>query len=332
MRRVTEPKLFVSYAQNAEDVVLWRALGHLSTGRYVEVGANDPVSDSISRSFYDRGWQGLEIEPVPAFAEEFGRQRPRDVVVQAAITSEPVDTVSLNVIDRSGLSTMDPAITERHAAQGWQYHEVQVPARRLDDVLAEHGFLDDVQFAVVDVEGAERTVLESVDLARWRPWVLVVEATSPLTSRPTHEEWEELVTSAGYRFCLFDGLSRFYVANEHSDVLADALSRPATVLDQYEPQRHVELRLENERLRSAVAALEEQQQELTREVIRWRGEVVASWAEALAEARELPYASPGSNLEAARLRAELEAIQQTVSWRVTRPLRTIRSAQRGVSR
>jgi FkbM family methyltransferase len=332
MLRVTESMLFVSHAQNAEDVVLWRALGHLSTGRYVEVGANDPTRDSISRAFYDRGWRGLEIEPVQAFAEEFRRQRPRDVVVQAAITAERVDTARINVIDGTGLSTLDPAVSERHASRGWTPHEVDVPARRLDDVLAEHAFLDDVHFAVIDVEGAERSVLESVDLTLWRPWVLVIEATAPLTASPSHQEWEDIVTGAGYRFCLFDGLSRFYVAEERSDVLADALSRPATVLDLYEPQAHVELRLENERLRSTVAALQAEREELTRELVRWRGEVLASWAGTLTEARGMPYAAPGSNLESARLRSELEALQQTVSWRVTRPLRMIRSRQLGGGR
>lgn len=329
---MTDRTLFVSHAQNAEDVVLWRALGHLPTGRYVEVGANDPTLDSISRAFYDHGWHGLEIEPVEAFAEEFRRQRPRDVVVQAAITAEPVDSVTLNVIDDTGLSTLDPAVSERHAAQGWTPHQVSVPARRLDDVLEEHGFVEDVHFAVIDVEGAERTVLESVDLRRWRPWVLVVEATSPLTAGPTHDEWEALVVSAGYRFCLFDGLSRFYVAEEHAAVLGETLSRPATVLDFYEPQAQVRLRLQLEAEQARTAALEAERAELTREVIRWRGEVLQKWAESLDEARGLPYTSSGSNLEAARLRAELEAMQQTLSWRVTRPLRTVRARQLGTDR
>jgi FkbM family methyltransferase len=326
---VTDATLFVSNAQNAEDVVLWRALGHLATGRYVEVGANDPTRDSISRAFYDHGWHGLEIEPLPAFAEEFRRQRPRDVVVQVAITAETVDSVRLHVIDGTGLSTLDASISERHAAQGWNPHQVDVPARRLGDVLAEHGYEQDVQFAVIDVEGAERTVLESVDLTTWRPWVLVIEATSPLTTKSTFDQWEDLLTGADYQFCLFDGLSRFYVAGEHAAVLRDPLSRPATVLDDYETREQVELKQENERLRALVTTLESHRNELTREVIRWRGEAIEKWAGALNDARDFPYAAAGSNLESARLRAELEAMQQTVSWRVTRPLRAVRSRQLG---
>ena len=45
---------FVSYAQNYEDVMLWRALKHVKKGFYVDVGANDPKFDSVTQAFYGR--------------------------------------------------------------------------------------------------------------------------------------------------------------------------------------------------------------------------------------------------------------------------------------
>ena len=42
---------FVSHAQNGEDIILWRALGSVKNGFYVDVGANHPSVDSVSRSF-----------------------------------------------------------------------------------------------------------------------------------------------------------------------------------------------------------------------------------------------------------------------------------------
>ena len=35
---------FVSYAQNFEDVILWRTLKHIYEGFYIDVGAQDPLS------------------------------------------------------------------------------------------------------------------------------------------------------------------------------------------------------------------------------------------------------------------------------------------------
>ena len=42
---------FVSHAQNFEDVMLWRALGDVKQGFYVDVGAADPVDMSVTKAF-----------------------------------------------------------------------------------------------------------------------------------------------------------------------------------------------------------------------------------------------------------------------------------------
>lgn len=308
---------FVSYAQNREDVVLWRALRGVPEGRYVEVGANHPRHDSVTRAFYDRGWSGVTVEPVPAFVAAHRDERPRDTQVEAAITSAAGDTVTLHVVDGTGLSTLVDAISADHADSGFEVQEVVVRARTLDSVLDEVLSPDDeIHFMVVDVEGAERAVLESVDLRRWRPWVLVVEATAPTTPRSahlgvrrTHEEWEALVTAAGYEFCLFDGLSRFYVAQERAAELADALSVPAGPLDFATTDELVTLRAELDRLTAT-------REELVRQTVHWRATALARWSEALAAAA----ASSAPQVDD----AELEAMRRTLSWRVTRPLRATR--------
>jgi FkbM family methyltransferase len=320
---------FVSFAQNGEDVVLWRALSQVRDGRYVEVGANDPSDSSITRAFYDRGWSGVEIEPVSAFVEAFRRDRPRDVAVQAAVTDADVDEITLHVVDGTGLSTLDAEVAEHHRNSGWPVRDESVPARRLDDILAEQlKPEDDIHFLVVDAEGSERAVLASLDLQRWRPWVLVIEATAPNTVQPTHDEWEASVLESGYAFCLFDGLSRFYVAEEHARELGPALSAPSNPLDDFVP--HVVQRLGQEReaaerrLAAATTELEavrEDRDRLLDELVRWRGTVLARWAQAThAGGLDGP---PGH--EVVRLRKELTAMQATVSWRVTAPLRAVQS-------
>ena len=314
---------FVSYAQNAEDVVLWRAFRDVPVGRYVEIGANHPVEGSITRAFYDRGWSGVEIEPVTEFVEAFRAARPDDVVVQAAITDADVETVTMHVIEGTGLSTLDDQIAGGHRSSGWATEDTEVPARRLDDVLAEHLVPeDDLHFMVVDTEGSERAVLATVDLRQWRPWVLVVEATAPNSTRQTHLEWEELVTGAGYDFCLFDGLSRFYVAAERAAGLREALSVPANPLDDFVTHREHTWEQELNRLHARdeeTALLRTQNEELLQEVIRWRGAVLARWAKATGAGT----ASQGH--EVVRLRQQLVDTQATVSWRVTAPLRAVQT-------
>ncbi len=307
----------MSFAQNGEDVVLWRALQSVARGRYVEVGANDPTIDSISRPFYDRGWSGLVIEPVPALAQSYCSERPRDVVVEAAITSDDVDEVVLHHVENTGLSTLVDEIGEEHQRSGFAVTDVAVPARTLDDVLSEHLTDDeDIHFLVIDTEGAEAKVLQSVDLSRWRPWVLVIESTAPRSARPTHGEWESDVLAAGYQFCLFDGLSRWYVAKERAE-LAPALGYPACALDTYVPHRWQRREEELAATAAELIRVRAQHDTVLQDLVRWRGAVLARWAEAVGGA------SGQSGHEVVRLREELAATRATVSWRVTAPLRAV---------
>jgi hypothetical protein len=254
------------------------------------------------------------------------------VVVEAAITSDEVDEVTLHLIPDSGLSTLRDDVSADHSSHGWAVEDVRVPARRLDAVLEEHVPAgEELHFLVIDTEGAERSVLESLDLSRWRPWVLVIEATAPRTDRRTHEEWESLVLGAGYEFCLFDGLSRWYVAKEHAE-LTPLLDHPACALDNWITSRTHGAERHNEHLEAVLDGVREENEVLLAQVVQWRGEVLRHWSQAAAAAAATPGAGGLPSHEAARLRTELEAMQRTVSWRVTAPLREVRTAQMRRSR
>lgn len=223
---------FTSYAQNFEDVMLWRALGHITDGVYVDVGAQHPRIDSISRAFYERGWRGVHIEPVPAFAEMLRQDRPDETVLQVAL-GEREGTLELNVFPDTGLSTAIASYAERHRTERqYEAMRIEVPVLTLRSAL---GSLADkqVHWLKIDVEGFEEQVLRGWDSARLRPWILVVEATVPNSTDTDYDKWDPLVTAAGYRFVYFDGLNRFYIADEHPE-LAAAFAAPPNVFDTFE--------------------------------------------------------------------------------------------------
>ena len=75
----------VSFAQNAEDIRVWRAFHegiHESASdrrlTYVDVGANEPRHLSITASLYDLGWRGVLIEADPQLCLLYTSPSPRD--------------------------------------------------------------------------------------------------------------------------------------------------------------------------------------------------------------------------------------------------------------
>jgi FkbM family methyltransferase len=280
----------ISYAQNGADVVLLRTLGHVTDGRYVDVGAGDPVDMSLTKALYDRGWRGVDIDAVPAIALALREARPGNDVVQAAVSDRAGShTPFFHLVD-TGLSTLVEETARAHERRGYELREITVPLARLDDVCARSGVIEEeLHLLRIDAEGAEEEVLRSFDLERWRPWVVVVESTEPLSDKPSHEAWDPLLTRAGYELRLFDGLSRFYSAPEHPE-LARALSYPACALDDYVPVR---LHRQDLRVDELVADVEAAR----RETIRWRSEAVAYWANSVARVQK-------SEDEARRARGE----------------------------
>lgn len=241
----------ISYAQNFEDVMLARALTDVETGFYVDVGAWDPWHDSVTAHFYLKGWRGVNIEPVPAYAAALRAARERDVTIEAA-AARSGGRMRFHVFEGSGLSTLEHRLSFAPDQVPFPHALSEVETVVLDDVFAAHAPAD-VHFLKLDCEGGEQDALAGLDLARRRPWIILLEALAPLTLAPTHADWEPMLLAADYRPVWFDGLNRFYVAGERHERLAPAFAAPPNVFDGIEPARYVaaiaDLRRENEDLR-----------------------------------------------------------------------------------
>src|SRR4051812_41620263 len=95
---------FLSYAQNAEDVLLRRAFPH-DDGFYIDAGANDPTFHSVTKALYDLGWSGVNIEPIPELHRRLGVDRPRDVNLWSGVSDQQGELTFFECPTRDGWST-----------------------------------------------------------------------------------------------------------------------------------------------------------------------------------------------------------------------------------
>lgn len=229
----------ISYAQNFEDVMLFRALRNVGPGFYIDIGACAPESDSVTKLFSERGWRGINVEPTPLWLDQLKARREHDINLGVAV-SDHEGTATFHVIGDTGLSSMNDDITNGHTAAGRSVTErLTVPVTTLRALWQQHvpeG--QDVHFLKIDVEGEELGVIRGADWNRHRPWIVVVEATLPASQIPSHEEWEPVLLGHRYRFVYWDGLNRFYLAEEHAG-LAAAFDAPPNVFDGFVLYREV---------------------------------------------------------------------------------------------
>lgn len=314
--------------------MLWRALGHIREGFYIDVGAWSPDKDSVTKAFYDRGWRGINVEPNPLLHAELARNRTRDINLKVAIGAHPGKAV-MNFVDNSGLSTLSDAVAARHRAAGRGMNRSEVDVLSLQDIFSAH--VPDgqpIHFLKIDVEGMEGDIIRGFPWSRIRPWVLVIEATEPMSQEATHASWEPSLTGADYVFAYWDGLNRFYVAQEHAS-LALKFSAPPNVFDGFELAQSALL---NERVQVLQMQLDRVSDELSKAVTqsderRRSLEVVAdelSKAAAQADERrrilgrlQLDWEELSRRLKASQDR--VHALEASISWRATQPLRRLLS-------
>jgi FkbM family methyltransferase len=215
--------MILSYAQNMEDVVLGDVFaGDAATrdgGIYVDIGGGHAVADNVTFHFYLQGWQGVVVEPQTRLAAPYANIRPRDVVV-GALVGRAAGEADFHEVERfHGFSTMVAAHADKAATFGTHYTTRKMPVTTLAALCGAHG-LSRIDLLKIDVEGAEADVLAGNDWARFRPRVLCIEAVQPGSMDEAWDAWEPALLAKAYAFAHFDGLNRFYVANEASGLLA----------------------------------------------------------------------------------------------------------------
>ncbi len=107
--------------------------------------------------------------------------------------------------------------------------------------------------------------------------------------REDQADWARELADAKYVLAVFDGRAQFFVSPEHDELPSAFATGDTAAWD-----------------------------DLVDEVVRWRTAALVRWA----------HVTAGRPRSASEVEQELQAIRQTVSWKVTAPLRKVRGGIR----
>ena len=164
------------YSQFGEDVILDQLIDpRCPPGTYVDVGAWHPTKFSNTYFLYRRGWRGVNVDLDPIKIEAFDLARPDDINVCAAV-SDASRRVQVFSDGNYGLgSTIDAERAPRQADEPLTVREVD--ARTLNEIISGTPYADrEIDLLSIDAEGHDYHVLLSIDLARYRPKIIVIES------------------------------------------------------------------------------------------------------------------------------------------------------------
>lgn len=199
----------ISYAQNREDIILSAFFSDVEEGFYVDIGAFDPIEDSVTKYFYDRGWSGINVEPNKKLFTRLQKERPRDINLNLGISNRKGTLEYREYIDGKGLSTFSDDVkksyeTNKTGQPVKNYKDITIEVTTLKNIFKEHN-VKKIHFLKVDVEGYEYEVLESNDWSKYRPEVICIE------SNHIFKDWPAFLKENDYKKVFNDGLNDYYV-------------------------------------------------------------------------------------------------------------------------
>ncbi|MDL2321239.1 FkbM family methyltransferase [Desulfosarcina sp. OttesenSCG-928-B08] len=213
--------LFQTTCDADEDIVLYRYTYFIENGNYIDCGANHPINYNVTKIFYDKGWRGINIEPVEKLICQYEAVRSGDINLSCCVSDKDTIMTFYESLDgASGLSSLEESHKAHvNSVKGWediQFVEYNVECKTLNSILKRYP-LQNIIFLKIDVEGHEKNVLQGVDLEKYKPWIIMLE------HNPNLHECENILENNGYVSLASYKHNRFYILNEKKDYIFERI-------------------------------------------------------------------------------------------------------------
>lgn len=195
LRRISPFKLRVekTYSTDGQDL-FFKMLLNDQPGFFVDVGARDGVHISNTFLLEKRGWKGICVEPHPILYQQLSKKRKSKTLNLAIADVGEEQTVlqfamwKEGALGHSGLVDVDYRHTK--ALEDIHHELVDVNVVSVETLLEKEG-VTHVDVLDIDVEGAELSVVRSIDFSKCHINYVSVEQSS--------QELEQVLTDNGFR-------------------------------------------------------------------------------------------------------------------------------------
>jgi FkbM family methyltransferase len=223
--------MLISYAQNGEDILLYRCFKDIKSGFYIDVGANHPVEESVTKYFYDQGWQGVNIEPEPLSFQLLSQERPLDLNINKCVSCVEKE-LEFYQIKNTGLSSLFKSNATKANEQGFTSNIIKVKGEKLTNILNSLNLASrQIEFLKIDTEGNEEDVIKSLDFKLYQPKVILVETVSPYLHENKSKIIDDLLITKDYKKVYFDGLNSYFIRLNQYEKLKVHFDTPVNIFD-----------------------------------------------------------------------------------------------------
>ena len=180
---IDEAKVFVEklgaaqYSSHEEELFVRDFFSDKQGGVFVDIGASHYRQRSNTYYLETKlGWGGLAIDPLPEFAADYRKHRPRTKYIPMFVSDKSDERATLYVGRHSLFSSAERGHTNTYTDVE---KTVTAATITLDDLLAAEG-IKSIDFLSIDVELHEPQVLAAFSIDKVKPRLVAVESLPPV--------------------------------------------------------------------------------------------------------------------------------------------------------
>jgi len=209
-----------SVAQAGEDCIAAYIASALSIPMdqcsYLDLGANHAKDLSNTYCFYERGAKGVLVEANPQLIPELTFYRCRDTILNKCVAASSGEKMKFYILNGDGLSTPDYEAAQAFIAKNPKLaitDTVEVDSITVNEIMKNY-FKRTPVILSIDIEGKEMAILQSINFAKYRPLVVIIEM---IPYRPTlgvgdkNPDIMEFMLGNGYIEFAFTGINSVFI-------------------------------------------------------------------------------------------------------------------------
>jgi FkbM family methyltransferase len=166
------------YSQNNEEEIILKHLGHMPTGRFLDIGAFDGITLSNTYRLYESAWNGVLVDPSPiafvklmeTYSDALGEPETDIRLVNAAVVPGPSKLMVLHDASGDPLSTMNGKTL--HLWPRTKFYPITINTVNIIDFLDFVGY--DFDMISMDADGMNLELFLSLPLDRLNKLKMIV--------------------------------------------------------------------------------------------------------------------------------------------------------------
>jgi FkbM family methyltransferase len=213
-RRIFLPGARFYFAQGGEDVHALYLLNNISNGYYLDIGSNRPMIYSNTFKLYMQGWNGVLVDANPGLIDISRKIRKKDICVHALISNENRD-MDFYISDGDLFSSIHADFASFGNRPDTELKKINLQTLSIDQVIEK--YVPDgrtIDLLSIDVEGHDFEVLQSANLLKYRPRLIIIEDLNYYKAKPADNKYTKYLSEFRYTLTGADKQNLYFIRNE----------------------------------------------------------------------------------------------------------------------